>query len=83
MFSFLGLKEVGIIYSSPTLKSLDLMVSSVFQDAFSTIANGYQISKFITMRLQYSKDDINLEPHFECFMVSDQFQAFHKNGLIF
>ena len=23
------------------------------------------------------------DPHFECFMVSDQLQAFHKNGLIY
>ena len=59
------------------------MVSSVFQDTFLTVINGFEVSKFITMRLQYSKDDINLEPHFECFMVSDQFQAFHKNGFTF
>lgn len=35
------------------------------------------------MRMQFSNDDINFEPHFECFMVSDQFQAFHRNSLIF
>jgi hypothetical protein len=23
------------------------------------------------------------EPHFECFMISDQFQALHRNGLVF
>lgn len=23
------------------------------------------------------------DPHFECFMVSDQLQAFHRHGLIY
>jgi len=40
------------------------MISSIFQEAFPILKNGQQISKFITMRLQYSNDDINFEPHF-------------------
>jgi hypothetical protein len=40
----------------------------------------------ITMRLQCKQWPISVEgeePHFECFMVSDQFQALHRNGLLF
>lgn len=63
------------------------MLSSIFQEYFSLInERGYQYSEFITMRLNSKSfiiidDEIN--PYFECFMVSDQFQALHKHKLVF
>ncbi len=35
---------------------------------------------FLINAVGYQKGE---EPHFECFMVSDQLQSFHKNNLVY
>ena len=51
IFEFFGLREVGLIYSSPFIDGMGLMLSAMFQEQMKKLYRGHHISQFITMRL--------------------------------
>ena len=52
LFNYFNLQEVGIIYSSPRVTGLELMLSSLFQGEWMGEEEGQPVPKGLTMRLQ-------------------------------
>jgi hypothetical protein len=52
LFNYFNLQEVGLLYCSPRISGLELMLSSLFQGEWMGEEEGQPIPQAITMRLQ-------------------------------
>jgi hypothetical protein len=52
LFGYFNLREIGLLYCSPRISGLDLMLSSLFQGEWMGLEEGEPVPQGITMRLQ-------------------------------
>ena len=53
LWDVVGLEEIGIVYEGE-MNPMGLMLASIFQEKYSRVEEGHQISRFFSMRLTRS-----------------------------